>query len=276
MWRKQGYIIIRNFLNVTPQIHAMSNVYPPSRKDENIHDFGNDRKTTFPCNYEAFNNISVNEKLIDIASYLLQGRVRLRQSVAWAKYGDRGKNEDQRVHMDYGNNMWGFPPSWNKPNAVAMILYYSDTTKTGGGTAVVPYRPDLYKNSQRMMPGQGSIPFANNRNEAEELMKLYDPEGWELRKKCYEAEIRPFFRPGDLLVYRLDLWHRGTPVKKNKIRYVHNFLWALEDAPISNWNSFTQRLYYGWLEKFIRSLSEKQLFVLGIKKKDLVRYNAKL
>jgi len=178
--------------------------------------------------------------------------------------------------MDYGNNMWGFPPPWNKPNAVAMILYYSDTTKTGGGTAVVPYRPDLYKNSQRMMPGQGSIPFANNRNEAEELMKLYDPEGWELRKKCYEAEIRPFFRPGDLLVYRLDLWHRGTPVKKNKIRYVHNFLWALEDAPISNWNSFTQRLYYGWLEKFIRSLSEKQLFVLGIKKKDLVRYNAKL
>ena len=59
MWREQGYMIIRNFLNVTPQIHAMSNIYPPSRKDEKIHDFGNDGKTTFPCNYEAFNYISV-------------------------------------------------------------------------------------------------------------------------------------------------------------------------------------------------------------------------
>jgi len=100
MWREQGYMIIRNFLNVTPQIHAMSNIYPPSRKDEKIHDFGNDGKTTFPCNYEVFNKISVSEKLIDLASHLLRGRVRLRQSVAWAKYGDRGENEDQRMHMD--------------------------------------------------------------------------------------------------------------------------------------------------------------------------------
>jgi len=53
-------------------------------------------------------------------------------------------------------------------------------------------------------------------------------------------------------------------------------LWALEDAPISNWNSFTRKLYYGWLEKFIRNLSEKQQFTLGIKKKDLERYIAKM
>ena len=58
---------------------------------------------------------------------IFQFDIILCQSDAWTKWSD-GKNSDQRMHMDYGNNMWGFPPPWHKPNAVAMILYYSDTT----------------------------------------------------------------------------------------------------------------------------------------------------
>lgn len=41
------------------------------------------------------------------------------------------------MHMDYGNNMWSMPLE-GPAEAVAAIVYYSDTKDTGGGTAIVP------------------------------------------------------------------------------------------------------------------------------------------
>ena len=43
--------------------------------------------------------------------------------------------------MDYGNNTFLHPASWEEPEAVAAIIYFTDTHKTGGGTRVVPNTP---------------------------------------------------------------------------------------------------------------------------------------
>ena len=48
------------------------------------------------------------------------------------------KNTNQRMHMDYGNNTFLHPPDWDSPEAVSMIIYFSDVSITGGGTAVFP------------------------------------------------------------------------------------------------------------------------------------------
>ena len=69
-------------------------------------------------------------------------------------------------------------------------------------------------------------------------------------------------KKGDVLWYRHDVWHRGTPVKKGCVRYVINLAYAKPNAPINVWNSgFTQKMYYGWLEDYISSLNNYQLFV---------------
>lgn len=40
--------------------------------------------------------------------------------------------------MDYPNHTLVHPPSWEYPETVAIIVYFSDRTNCEGGTAVVP------------------------------------------------------------------------------------------------------------------------------------------
>ena len=52
--------------------------------------------------------------------------------------------------------------------------------------------------------------------------------------------------------------------KKDKIRYVISLAWKKPNATVLNWNmGFTQKMYYGWLEKFICSLNAYQLHSIG-------------
>ena len=47
-------------------------------------------------------------------------------------------NRNQRIHVDYPNHTLVHPPSWYYPEAVAVIVYFSDRRDCEGGTAVVP------------------------------------------------------------------------------------------------------------------------------------------
>ena len=86
-----------------------------------------------------------------------------------------------------------------------------------------------------------------------------------LRAQCYAREVMPHFRPGDVLLYRMDVWHRGTPVHPGHVRYAHNLAWKRRDARgICHWNAgWTQKMYGGWLETFVCSLNETQRSTLG-------------
>ena len=54
------------------------------------------------------------------------------------KNTDTEFNNNDQMHMDYGNNTFLHPSDWNNPEYVAAIIYFSDTNETGGKTAVVP------------------------------------------------------------------------------------------------------------------------------------------
>ena len=71
---------------------------------------------------------------------------------------------------------------------------------------------------------------------------------------------------GDILFYRLDLWHRGTPVKKGEVRFVVNLLWKKKECFwINCWNpGWTKKMYYGYLEDLFTNMSPLQRSVLGV------------
>ena len=280
-WREQGYVIVSGMVDVSVAQREMESMYPLHSKDGIVHDFGSGSEKQFPIkDCPGLNNVTVNPTLIAAAAQLLArgwsspAIPKLLQSVAWAKFGDApnaresNSNHEQRIHMDYGNNTWLHPPPWDSPTAVAAIVYYSDVTVTGGGTAVTPRngpKDPIYEYPYRHMPGQGNIPFVNDRDKAEAMVKSVSEESFKIRQEAYAREIHTCPKPGDVLLYRLDVWHRGTPVKAGTVRYVHNLLWTLPDAAgMCTWNAgYTIPMYYGWLEKFIATLEPIQLLSLG-------------
>ncbi len=272
---KHGYVIVRGQLDTKEAVQVMETLFPADKKDP-VQDFGNSGEGEFPCHPEL-NKMTVHPVLIDLAQQCLGTKqIRLTQSVAWAKYGipedGSQSNRDQRVHMDYGNNYWGVTSE--KTDMIAAIVYYSDTEKTGGATAIVPKilrtNDSIYQRPFTHMPGIGGIPFINNRQEAEKMMHESYADSASVRDECYDREIVPTFKPGDILLYRMDTWHRGTPVKDNQVRYIQNLTWRREDAEgIQQWNpGFTRKMYYGDLERFISSIEPYQLETLGFPKRD--------
>jgi len=100
--------------------------------------------------------------------------------------------------------------------------------------------------------------------------KIMGPAAKKIRDQCYKREVIPKFISGDVLIYRLDTWHRGTPVKHGKVRYTHNLLYKrVSNSDIQNWNpGITRAMYSGKLERFIGGAGTGQLEVLGFPPRD--------
>lgn len=174
---------------------------------------------------------------------------------------DKSNNSDQRIHMDYGNNTFLHPSPWEDPDVVSAILYYDDSQEVGGNTAIVPktsktekfYQPPYVKQI-----GYGNfLPYINNRTNCENYFKKTDAQVYNFRQKIYQHEIKPEFKTGTILLYRHDIWHRGTPIKFGKSRRVHNLVYRRADREhILQWNiGFGWNNYYGEMEKVITEAS---------------------
>tara|TARA_R110002050_G_scaffold266998_2_gene408446 strand:- start:1050 stop:1517 length:468 start_codon:yes stop_codon:yes gene_type:complete len=90
----------------------------------------------------TIDDMTVHPNLIDVAERALRGDVLLSQTDIWYKRGEPSagpqSNQNQRMHMDYGNNTFMHPAPWDTPEVMAMIVYLNDISVTGGSTAVVP------------------------------------------------------------------------------------------------------------------------------------------
>lgn len=274
-WRNEGYTVISNLLNknkLNESVNFMNSKYNHISKA--CKDFGSDNKELeFPSG-KVIDWLSIDINLIDIVKEMLQtDDILLAQSDAWCKGGlnkfNAKDNSDQRMHMDYGNNTFLHPADWYSPETVAIIIYLSDTNLTEGGTAVVPRidnNDELYQFPYINMPGLAGKEFYNNKTIAEEYMNKINLGNF--RSKLYEREIIPKFKIGDVLFYRLDTWHRGTPVKSGQMRNVVNLLFKKKECYwINTWNSgFTKKMYYGVIENFFIQMTPEQRSILGIPK----------
>ena len=51
---------------------------------------------------------------------------------------------------------------------------------------------------------------SNNKDQAEQWFKENNLDIFKFRQELYEREEQVEFKPGTMLLYRLDAWHRGT------------------------------------------------------------------
>lgn len=263
-WLEQGAVVTRLPNDIIgPPLAWLNDHFTLDQVDPLHLDFGSpDRKFEFPTAVPVLDDFVLGEWLIEAVQQLLGTEdIRLLQADLWPKLGvtddhhDAQANTDQRMHMDYGNNML-LHPDWHNPEAVAAIVYYDDSAETAGGTAFVPRQGDsdpVYQPPFVHMPGQAGKPFFNDRETVENWFKNNDPQVYELRRQLYAREQLVQFQPGTIVFYRHDLWHRGTPVTAGKLRRVHNLGWRRADARgWSIWNEgWARQSYYGSVESII-------------------------
>ena len=286
-WREQGYLLVDDILEdniLRNAIKELNIIYPKVDNIDKVNeiaskqDFGSNGLLEFPCTFNSINQITLSHNMIKAAEDLLGEEIRLLQSDAWSKYGgkktnDSKNNRDQRIHVDYANNTLVHPSSWETPDAVAMIVYFDDSEITGGCTAVVPRegKNDInYKWPLINNPGVAGLPWKNDKDTIEEILKDSHPEVYEFRKELYKKEKFAAFKPGTVLFYRHDIWHRGTPVNIGQVRRAMNLAYRRESCDwLTTWNpGWARNMYHEtfYLEKLIASSSVIQRNILGFPK----------
>ena len=282
-WREQGYVFVGDLLprDLVASLAAQARTrYPAagSADAEKIADFGSGGALTFPSQVAELNQVTLNDRLLGAVSDLLGvpvGEIRLSQSDLWPKYGrqeSRGvqDNSDQRIHVDYPNHTIAHPAPWDSPEAVEMILYLNDIDDSGGYTAVVPRKgkdDPAYRWPIVDSPGIGDLRYINDKESAETYFAEQRPELAEWRQSLYAREKHTYFKTGDIIFYRHDTWHRGTPMRPDALRLVMNLTFRKASAEwISTlhigwaWSAYRDNKY---LEKLIAGCSLSQRAVLG-------------
>lgn len=281
-WRTAGYAVVAGVfpdaLIETLRAKAAARFPAPGTPEASeISDFGN--ALTFPADLSAFNETTLHPRLLRAIAQLLDrpiSELRLTQSDLWPKYGRSERtsgvydNQDQRIHIDYPNHSLAHPAPWARPEAVELILYLSDHRECGGSTAVVPRTgadDPAYRWPIVDSPGIGDLDWINDRQAAESYLATRRPElaGW--RQQLYTRERLVAFKPGTVLFYRHDTWHRGTPLIPGGFRLAHNMTYRRADC---EWIS---TLHTGWswkmyrrdklMERLIAEASVDQRAVLG-------------
>jgi len=226
---------------------------PGSKESEAVTDYGSGGVMEFPTPSDAINEITLHPRLLGAVSQLLGIRVRdlrLTQSEPWPKYGRQrraaGKldNQDQRMHVDYPNHTLTHPADWDRPEAVEILLYFDAVEHCGGATEFVPRsEPDdpAYQGPLVRTPGLAGLEFVNDRTQAEAYLREVAPDIAQWRAENLYARARSVqHRPGSVLFYRHDLWHRGTPLQPGTMRLMQNMTFRRADC---EWIS---TVHVGW------------------------------
>jgi hypothetical protein len=281
-WRRHGYALVQDLLplELIDAARADALAHFPPTPGNRAADFGSGGRFVFPSHSAAVNDITLHSNLLGAVGALLgvpSRDIRLTQSDLWAKYGRSAKssdpldNDDQRIHVDYPNHTLTHPPSWDSPEAVEMIVYLSDLDDCGGATHVVPRTGDgdpAYPWPILGTPGVAGLEWVNDRSAAERYLVDKAPDVAAFRTEhLYAREAAVRFKPGTVLLYRHDTWHRGTPLLAGALRIVMNLTFRLA---ASEWIS---TLHEGWswamyrrdqtMERVITDASVDQRCVLG-------------
>ena len=294
-WRLHGYALVDNLLPerlIQEAVAQLQAVYDGEAGDAQRakRDFGGFQFPFVDSSLEALNRLTLHSVILEAASRLLAtDAILLTQSDAWAKYGVARNgspydNQDQRMHIDGWNHTLAAPPDWNHPVSVAMIVYLSTEQDCGGGTALVARSGEsdaAYKDFVNLQTpgGRCDLPWMNDRATAEKWIEENNLDVAQFRRSLYERERRVSFTPGTVLLYRHDVWHRGTPLNENSQRLVVNLSFRRKDAPYwLQWNpGWAQSMYSTdqTLEKLIARASVEQRNVLGFPPPGDVYWNDK-
>ena len=279
-WRVHGFALVDGLIPAELIERAQHDALDHFGAQQASTDFGSGGSFVFPSESKSVNDITLHPRLLGAVGQLLNASTetfRLTQADLWAKYGrsassnDPYDNDDQRIHVDYPNHSLTHPPPWDSPDAVEMIIYLSDVDQCEGATRVVPRTGDddpAYPWPIIGTPGVAGLQWMNDRVSSEQYLNQAAPPIASFRADhLYSREQAVRYRPGTVLLYRHDTWHRGTPLKPGALRVVMNL--TFRDVA-SEWIS---TLHQGWawsmyrrtatMEQIITNSSVEQRNVLG-------------
>ncbi len=220
----------------------------------------------------AINHMSVHQRPLKAASELLGvnvGELRLYQDHLIAKFGRPIGGEesgtpmtvsgDQDIHVDYGNNTLLVPPRESGPEVVACLCYYSDVEEAGGATHFAKAKAgELTRYSPETFNPPNFV-FGTKNGSAS---TVDGPRSEVLTDERYKGEKPIRYRTGTCVLYRLDAWHRGTPVAINRVRYTHHRGWRKRQADWVSWQGLAPRMAL-LPNRYLEELSVEQRAVLG-------------
>jgi hypothetical protein len=282
-WRQRGFAFVAGLFEQQLVCELKTDALrmfpaPASPQAANIADFGSGSRMTFPSGSRAFNAITLHPRLLATVASLLRvptTELRLTQSDLWPKYGQTRRrgvldNDEQRIHVDYPNHTLVHPSPWDRPEAVELILYLDDVDECGGATALVardgPNDP-AYRWPIVDTPGIADLDYVNDRAHAEAYFAKERPHLAAWRASLYAREQRVRYRAGDVLLYRHDLWHRGTALEPSALRLAHNITYRQASAEWLGvlhvgwtWSAYKKSKFF---ERLIARASVEQRAVLG-------------
>ncbi len=141
----------------------------------------------FPFESSALNRLVLHENVISLAREFLElDDVRLYQGMLSAKYAEGAPEDEQLLHVDYGNHTLVVPRPEVGYQHLELFVYLSDVTPEKAATRMV---------SRRLTTG---IPVERTYLSAVDYADLY------------AAEVPASGPAGSILAYRPDVYHRGV------------------------------------------------------------------
>jgi hypothetical protein len=204
----------------------------------------------------AFNEVVLHPRILRAVAQLLdEADVRFYGDLVQAKYGTEPASGDQNLHLDFGNNTLLVPPPLPaRPETVNCILTYTGPGQDGvdGATRFVP---------------DGLCNVTHDSSGALALTP-------ETHSSLYERERAVEYSAGTVLLYRLDVLHRGCPVLPGKMRVTHHTNYRRADCEWVGSKAWAHKLWtlerHGMLageegsrSEFLAGLGPEQRRALG-------------
>jgi hypothetical protein len=141
----------------------------------------------FPFESAALNHLVLHDHIIDLAQEILGLRqIRLYQAMVSAKYSEGAPDDEQLLHVDYGNHTLVVPRTDVGYQHLELFIYLSDVTPEKAATRMVSRRltTDIPTERTYLSPAE------------------YD--------HLYRSEVPASGPSGTVLAYRPDVYHRGV------------------------------------------------------------------
>jgi hypothetical protein len=196
---------------------------------------------SFPFESSALNRLVLHDKVIDVAQdFLGLHDVRLYQGMLSAKYSNGAPDDEQLLHVDYGNHTLVVPRPEVGYQQLELFIYLSDVTPELAATRMVSRRLTTDVPTERAYL-----------NPAE-----YD--------HLYRSEVPASGPAGSILAYRPDVYHRGVRMTApDSARFMLHVSFKPKDTDwlgSQAWPGAAEG--FAW-HRFVQQTNVRQLTVLG-------------